>query len=270
MQKLLKKNILESKLAVKSINTMFDLKKLELHRKKSKNTIQNSPFYQFIHNDIIDRLKPIDKAFNEILIISPVIENMLKLPLKAKFPHHNLTIAEVHTDCPANKFDLIIFPMGLHWISDIQDFLYKLRTSLQKNGILICNFPGGGSLKQLRYKLVELESANNRAHVPHISPFIQFKQITFLLQQAGFAENIIDMEPLKLEYDSPLALMKALQSVGESNALECGTSYSITKKMYKTLAQQNDTMFQDQINLITFVSSPAKSSIQLKSEHFHG
>ena len=249
---------------------MFDLKKLELHRKKSKNTIQNSPFYQFIHNDIIDRLEPIDRVFNDILIINPPIENMLKLLLKAKFPHNNLTIAKVHTDFPADKFDLIIFPMGLHWIGNIQDFLYKLRTSLQKNGILICNFPGGGSLKQLRYKLMELESANNRAHVPHISPFIQFKQITFLLQQAGFAENIIDMEPLELEYNSPLALMKALQSVGESNALECGTSYSITKKMYKTLEQQNDTMFQDQINLITFVSSPAKSSIQLKSEHFHG
>ena len=253
----------------KTINIMFDFKKLEQNRKKSRNAIQNSPFYQFIHNDIIDRLEPIDKVFNDILIINPVIENILTLPLKEKFPHHNLTISEIHAEFPAGKFDLIIFPMGLHWVSNIQDFLYKLRTSLQKNGILICNFPGGGSLKQLRYKLMELESVNNRVHVPHISPFIQFEQTTPLLQQAGFAENIIDMEPLELEYNSPLALMKALQSVGESNALECKISYSITKKMYKALQQQNDTMFQDQINLITLVSSPAKNSIQLKSEHFH-
>ena len=247
---------------------MFDFKKLEQNRKKSRNTVQNSLFYQFIHNDIVDRLEPIDRIFNDILIINPAIENMLTFALKKKFPNHNLTISEMHAEFTVGKFDLIIFPMGLHWVCNIQDFLYKLRTSLKKNGILICDFPGGGSLKRLRYKLIELESVNNRAHVPHISPFIQFEQTTPLLQQAGFAENIVDMEPLKLEYNSPLALMKALQSVGESNALECKTSYSITKKMYKALKQQNNTVFQDQINLITLVSSPAKNSIQIKSKHF--
>ena len=90
-----------------------------------------------------------------------------------------------------------------------------------------------------------------------------------LLQQAGFAENIIDMETLELEHDSALDLMKMLQNIGESNALQCSISYSINKKMYEELKQPAEKLFTDQINLITFVSTPTKSSIKLKSKYFH-
>ena len=44
---------------------MFDLEKLEKNRNKSINVIQASSFYKFIHEDIIDRLEPLDKTFDE-------------------------------------------------------------------------------------------------------------------------------------------------------------------------------------------------------------
>ena len=249
---------------------MFDLKKLERKKEKSKQQIQNSSFFQFINEDLIDRIQPINRDFKEILIIKPSIESLLSLSLKKQYPKHNLTIIHQYTDLPHNKFDLIIFPMGLHWVNDVQSFLHTAYQALQKDGILLSNFPGGGSLNKLRYKLIEAESTNSKAHTPHISPFIQFEQVVPLLQQAGFAENIIDMEILELEHDSALSLMKILQNIGESNALQCSILYSINKNMYQELKQPTAPSFTDQINLITFVSSPTKSSIKLKSEYFHG
>jgi SAM-dependent methyltransferase len=248
---------------------MFDLKKLEQKKEKSKQQIQDSSFFRFINNDLIDRIQPINRDFKEILIIKPSIESLLSSPLKKQYPNHNLTITHQYTNLPKNKFDLIIFPMGLHWVSDVQSFLHTAHQSLQKDGILVSNFPGGGSLNKLRYKLIEVESTNSKAHTPHISPFIQFEQVVPLLQQAGFAENIIDMETLELEHDSALDLMKMLQNIGESNALQCSISYSINKKMYEELKQPAEKLFTDQINLITFVSTPTKSSIKLKSKYFH-
>ena len=249
---------------------MFDIKKLELNRTKAKDFIQTSPFHQFIQTDILDRLEPIEKNFKEILIINPIIEEMLILHLRKLSPEHNLTIsgADQNIDYPADKFDLIIFPFGLHWVNNLQAFLVKIHQILHRNGIFICNFPGGGSLMQLRRTLVEVESAYSISHAPHISPFIQFEQVSPLLQHAGFAENIIDMESVELEYESPLSLMLALKNAAESNVLTDGVSYSITKKMYQALKQTTHNLFTDRINLITFLSSPSKNSIKLKSGYY--
>jgi len=251
---------------------MFNIKKLELNRKIAKNFIQNSPFYQFVQADILDRLNPIKKVFKEILVIKPLIEEVLVLSLQELYPGHHLTIVNSaeNIDYSADKFDLIIFPFGLHWVGDVQAFLVTIHRVLHQNGIFICNFPAAGSLMQLRRTLIELESEYSMTHAAHISPFIQFEQMSPLLQHAGFAENIIDMEMLELEYQSPLSLMIALKNAGESNVLTNGIAYSITKKMYQALRQNNQNLFTDKINLITFLSSPLKNSIKLKTEHFYG
>lgn len=250
---------------------MFDLEKLEKNRQKSIDAIKSSKFHQFIHADIIDRLEPLDKDFNEILIIKPAIKKVITEHIKSIAPNSNITyISELDEHLPKNKFDLIIFPLGFHWISDVKTFLNQIKTILKENGIFICNFPGGGSLRKLRLKLIELEASNQIPHTPHISPFIQFEQITPILQQSGFIENIIDIEPLELEYDTPLDLMKALKNHGEANILKPGASYSITKNIYKALKNTDGASFSDLINLITFISSPKKNSIKLKSEHYHG
>lgn len=250
---------------------MFDLEKLEKNRKKSIDIIQASHFHEFIHADIIDRLEPLDKDFSEVLIIEPGIEKMLIDQIKSMSENANITMASaLENDLQKDKYDLIIFPLGFHWISDVEKFLVNIKIILKQDGIFICSFPGGGSLRNLRKKLIELEISNAKSHTPHISPFIQFEQVTPLLQQAGFIENIIDMEPLELEYKSPLDLMKALKNHGEANILTSGATYSITKKMYQELKNSTENSFSDLINLITFISSTKKNSIKLKYEHYQG
>ena len=251
---------------------MFDTKRLALNHSKCKKNNIDSPFHKFIYIDIIDRLEPIDKDINTILVITPTIDKLLKVQLTKKFPNHKISLSTANNllNQYHGNFDLIIFPLGLHWIDAVQSFLKDVIKILDSKGIFICNFPGAGSLRQLRHTLIELEMKYAQPHTPHISPFIQFEQVIPLLQQAGFAENIIDMEALELEYESPLSLMKALKNAGESNALACGISYSITKKMYQNLANHSTESFTDYISLITFLSSPTKQSIKLKSVHFHG
>ena len=61
--------------------------------------------------------------------------------------------------------------------------------------------------------------------------------------------------------------MRALKSVGESNAINNRMDYSITKPMYHYIKNYNHN-FLDQINLISLLASPAKGSIKLKAENF--
>ena len=248
---------------------MFDLEKLEKNRNKSINVIQASSFYKFIHEDIIDRLEPLDKTFDEILIIKPVIEEIITEHLETISKNSNIQyISNLEKELPKDKFDLIIFPLGFHWVNDVKNFLDQIKLILKDNGIFICSFPGGGSLRNLRRKLIELEISHKSTHAAHISPFIQFEHVTPLLQQSGFIENIIDMEALELEYNSPLDLMKAIKNHGEANILKSGARYSITKKMYFDLQKTAKDPFSDYINLITFIAAPKKNTIKLKPGDF--
>lgn len=247
---------------------MFDLEKLEKNREKSVNVIQASSFYKFIHEDIIDRLDPLDKNFDEILIIKPAIEEIITEHMEVISKSSNIQyVTNIEKQLPKTKFDLIIFPLGFHWINDVEKFLKQIKLILKDDGIFICSFPGGGSLRNLRRKLIELEISHKITHTAHISPFIQFEHITPLLQQSGFIENIIDMEPLELEYNSALDLMKAIKNHGEANILKSGLGYSITKKMYLDLKSVTEEPFSDHINLITFIASPKKNTIKLKPGH---
>lgn len=250
---------------------MFNINKLNNNRLKAKNFIENSAFHNFLCDDLIDRLSQINKLFKHILLISPILESEIQKQLKQRYQDCSIISQNIFENpilniSPPYKFDLIIFPFGLHWVSDVQNFLKQIYNILNKDGIFICNFAGGGTLSNLRVKLIDLESKYSSMYSPHISPFIQFQHMTPLLQHAGFAENIIDFETIELEYDSPLKLMKALQNCGESNVIK-NIHYSITKKMYKELSHENSS-FVDIVNLITCVSTPAKQSIKLFEKRF--
>lgn len=239
---------------------MFDSRKLSANKDRAKNALKNSDFFQFTHQDLIDRLSLIDKSFKKILILKPAIEELLTRPLKKANRNCTIKIAE-DFNIDDDNFDLIIFPFGLHWIVDVQNFLSHAKNALNKDGIFICNFPGGGTLQNLRHLLVELELKHNSSHAPHISPFIRFEQMTPLLKQAGFVENIIDHQNIEIEAPSALRFMQALKNLGESNALQDQITYSINKQMLHEL-RNNNSLFIDHINLITFIASPAKGSIK--------
>ena len=250
---------------------MFNHDTVKRNQKNSRKNLPQSAFHKFICEDLLDRLEPIDCQFNNILLIYPLPEYVFVHSLNIKYPDHKLTIIESAEQIGAIEqiFDLIIFPFGLHWISDTQSFLKQIYEILEPHGIFICNFPGGGTLANLRRKLVDLESQTSGRHVPHISPFIQFEHMTPLLGQAGFVENIIDMESIKFEYKTPLLLMKALKNAGQSNSLKDGISYSITKKMFQKLQISHDKPFIDYVNLISFISTKTKRSIKLLKKHFN-
>lgn len=250
---------------------MFDLKKLNNNRTKAQKFIGNSAFHHFVCDDLIDRVGQINNDFKNILLISPILEDKLREQLKQKYIGCSIITINIFESENLvydleQKFDLILFPFGLHWINDVQLLLKQIYNLLNKTGIFIANFAGGGTLGNLRRELIELEAKYTGIHSPHISPFIQFQHVAPLLQHAGFKENIIDYENIELEYASPLKLMQALRNWGESNAMN-NIASSITKPMYHDLAQENEN-FIDIINLITCVSTPNKQNIKLFDQRF--
>jgi NADH dehydrogenase [ubiquinone] 1 alpha subcomplex assembly factor 5 len=261
---------------------MFDHLLIHKNKLRSAQKIKNSDFFQFIHNDLMDRLEMVDKTFEDVLCVGWADEKVITSPQSGRsdlLPPEiatsatqtrndgvrsatSLRITLLHTS--STPLDLIYFPFGLHWVNDVQKFLAQIKSLLKKDGVFICNFPAAGSLANLRKSLFLAEEGAGTPHFPHISPFIKFEDSTALLQQAGFAENIIDQETITLEYDSPLNLMKALKNIGESNAIASRSHYSIPKSVYKFLQNYNENIFEDEVKLVTLIASPTKGTIRMK------
>jgi hypothetical protein len=54
---------------------------------------------------------------------------------------------------------------------------------------------------------------------PRVAPFADLRDLGALLQRAGFALPVADVDRVTVRYDSPLALMHDLRRMGASNAL---------------------------------------------------
>lgn len=249
---------------------MFNKTLLFKNIESNYSNIINSDFLKFVRQDLIDRLEPLEKTCPKMLIIRDfdnIISNHLQKPLSIE------AITNLQDEDKVmsldKKYNIIIFPLGLHWTNDVQGFLAKCYSLLEADGILVANFFAAGSLKNLRLLFYQLEQSCNRPHTPHIVPLIQFDQATPLLQQAGFVENIIDMEKFELEFASPLKLMHALKNTANNNILKLGLGYHITKEMHAKILEQQSTSFIETVNVVTFIAAKNKNSIKLKKDYYN-
>ena len=117
------------------------------------------------------------------------------------------------------SFDLVVASLSLHWVNDLPGALIQLRLALRAGGLLLASLPALGTLEELRRALTEAEAALTGGAAPRVSPFADLRDCAALLQRAGFALPVADVEELRLLYADPLALLRDLRAAGETNAL---------------------------------------------------
>lgn len=244
---------------------IFDYEKVRFNHERAVDNIKESIFLQEAKQDIIERLKIIDRNFSNILDIECRafgLSNLLVQTYQSAIIEVVSAFEVEESAFSASKFDLVTFPLGLHWINDVQKFLSNIKHILKPDGIFIGNFVGGNSLKNIRRKFIEAEIAAKKPHFQHVSPFIHFDHVTPLFQHAGFVEVIIDYEDIQLTFDSPLDFIKVLKNIGESGAPNNPVCHYIPKDVY-TILQNKTGGFIEDINVISFIASPNKNSIKL-------
>ena len=117
------------------------------------------------------------------------------------------------------SFDLVVASLSLHWVNDLPGALIQLRLALRPGGLLLASLPALGTLAELRQALTEAEVALTGGAAPRVSPFADLRDCAALLQRAGFALPVADVEEVRLLYADPLALLRDLRAAGETNAL---------------------------------------------------
>lgn len=117
-------------------------------------------------------------------------------------------------------WDLALSVLGLHWADDPVGQLIQMNRALRPDGLMIAALFGGESLRELRDALTRAESEVTGGLSPRVAPMGEVRDLGALLQRAGFAMPVADAERLTVTYESPLALMRELRAMGETNILD--------------------------------------------------
>jgi SAM-dependent methyltransferase len=117
------------------------------------------------------------------------------------------------------RFDLAISLLALHAVNDLPGSLLQIRRLLKPDGLFLGSLLGGATLAELRQAFAEAESEVERGISPRVAPFADLRDIGALVQRAGFALPVVDIEALTVRYPDAFALMRELRAMGFGNAL---------------------------------------------------
>lgn len=119
----------------------------------------------------------------------------------------------------AASLDLIVSSLSLHWANDVIGALVQARLALKPDGLFIGALFGGATLTELRQALTAAELELTGGAGPRVSPFADPSDAAGLLQRAGFALPVADVDRVTVRYDHPLKLMADLRRMGETSVL---------------------------------------------------
>jgi malonyl-CoA O-methyltransferase len=100
--------------------------------------------------------------------------------------------------------------LALAWSADLGATIREWHRVLSVGGLLMFSTYGPDTLKELRAAYVD--------QVPHVHPFLDMHDIGDALVVAGFADPVMDMEPITLTYGSLDGLVADLRATGQRNA----------------------------------------------------
>jgi len=117
------------------------------------------------------------------------------------------------------SFDAALSAAALHVVDDLPGALAQLRSCLAPDGLLLAAMPGGETLVELRWALTQAELDVTGGAAARIAPFVDVRDAGALLQRAGFALPMVDVDRTTLTYAQPLALLAELRAAGQSGVL---------------------------------------------------
>jgi SAM-dependent methyltransferase len=119
----------------------------------------------------------------------------------------------------AASLDLVVSAFALQTVDDLPGTLIQIRRALKPDGLLLAALLGGETLTELRESFAVAESELTGGVSPRVAPFADLRDMGALLQRAGFALPVTDVDRVVVRYSSPLALMADLRRMGATNPL---------------------------------------------------
>jgi SAM-dependent methyltransferase len=172
--------------------------------------------------DIEERLAAVMRYFSSVADIWTPGDGLQK-PLRDRFKsltHVDLSASpqEVLPLAP-ESLDLAVSALAFQFVNDLPGVLSQIRRALKPDGLLLAAMIGGDTLTELRQSFAAAEAECEGGVSPRVAPLADLRDVGSLLQRAGFALPVTDVDRVVVRYDNAFALMQDLRRMGATNIL---------------------------------------------------
>ncbi|MER8959716.1 methyltransferase domain-containing protein [Mesorhizobium sp. M0701] len=143
------------------------------------------------------------------------------------------------------SLDLAVSLLSLQAMNDIPGMLVQVRRALKPDGLFLGAFAGTGTLSELRESLLAAETELYGGASPRVIPFTDVRDAGALLQRAGLALPVADVETITVRYDSLFGLIADLRAMGETSALVDRSRRPGTRALFARAAEIYAERFSD-------------------------
>ncbi|WP_214469470.1 methyltransferase domain-containing protein [Mesorhizobium sp. dw_380] len=143
------------------------------------------------------------------------------------------------------SLDLAVSLLSLQAMNDIPGMLIQIRRALRPDGLFLGAFAGAGTLGELRESLLAAETELYGGASPRVIPFTDVRDAGALLQRAGLALPVADVETVTVRYANLFALMADLRAMGETSALADRSRRPGSRRLFARAAEIYAERFSD-------------------------
>jgi SAM-dependent methyltransferase len=143
------------------------------------------------------------------------------------------------------SLDLAVSALALHYVEDLPGALSQIRKALKPDGLFMAAMLAGDTLTELRESFAAAEEDLTGGASPRVIPFAELRALGALLQRAGFALPVIDMDRRTVRYSDALALMRDLRAMGAANPLVERSRRPLTRRLLLRAAEIYGERFSD-------------------------
>ncbi|MCU0830059.1 MAG: class I SAM-dependent methyltransferase [Rhizobiaceae bacterium] len=204
-------------------------------------------------DDLVDRLAAVQRPFPQAVGLFSGTET-IRQALSFARPKCEVTLVEAHPLLAAHapetifsaqaafgmierRFDLAVSLLAMQSINDLPGFLVQARRLLRPDGLFIgCQF-GAGTLSELRDVLLATEADMSGGASPRVHPFADVRDMGGLLQRAGLALPVADVDEVTVRYGSIFSLIADLRAMGLTNALLGRSRTPLTRRFWARAAE---------------------------------
>ena len=207
--------------------------------------------------DLADRLATVTRTFEQALIMAPVADALPLNGASANGPFAFERVASLvggdgipvvdpeDLYLPRQRYDLIVSLLDLEVVNDVPGFLARARAHLRADGLFLAATLGGDTLTELRQAFLEADATILGGAAARVAPFIPPGEGGGLIQRAGLALPVADVETHIVRYASPLALMRELKALGAANPLADRPDRMATKTLIAAASEAYERIAGD-------------------------
>jgi len=199
---------------------LFDRALLRARQNRARRGGPVTFLFDRVAEDMEERLAAVTRDFSDAaeiwtpgeLLRKPVVDRFKSVTRIAPDETEALRLAP-------ESLDLAVSALAFQFVNDLPGVLAQIRRALRPDGLLLAAMIGGDTLTELRQAFAQAEAECEGGVSPRVAPFADLRDVGALLQRAGFALPVTDVDRVVVRYDNAFALMADLRRMGAANIM---------------------------------------------------